>query len=109
MEKEMTQKSIKPIQKRNAKIQEEQKEENIGAWWLREDYVKRITNWLWRMRPFIVSKCGECQTCELVSRCHRIPTNSRITIKIIETGHCPDYKSVWKKILGDGKKYDWGF
>jgi len=83
--------------------------ETQGAWWAREDYVKRRTNWMWRLRPYVLAKCVECQTCEFAGRCLRIPTNERITGKILKDGHCPDYKTVWKKILGDGEKYDWKF
>lgn len=79
------------------------------AWWTREDYVKRRTHWMWRLRPYILKKYEDCKVCEFNSRCHRVPCNEPITSQILKGKKCPDFKSVWNKILGDGKKYDWGF
>lgn len=78
--------------------------------WARQDYIKRRTNWMWRLRPFLIEKNKkECGTCEFGGRCHRIPTNEKITKQIAKGKGCPDFKSVWKKILSDKGKFDWGF
>lgn len=78
--------------------------------WERERYLTRRTNWMWRLRPFLKEKNKkQCGTCEFGGRCHRIPSNERITAKIAAGKKCKDYKSVWKKILSDEKKFDWGF
>lgn len=79
------------------------------SWWTHEDYVKRRTNWLWRLRPFLVENSEQCSTCTWKARCHRVPLNEDITSKIANGKSCPDYKSMWKKILGDDEEHDWGF
>jgi len=77
----------------------------------RLDLLKRITYWRDRIGPFVKDKVlGQCESCQMVNRCHRIPVNWGITEEILRTGKCPDYKSMWKKILGkDEEPYDWGF
>lgn len=81
-----------------------------SPWWERERFVKRRTNWMWRLRPFLMKKNeAQCNSCQMSGRCHRIPLNERITAKVAAGKECPDYKSMWKAILGDDEPYDWGF
>lgn len=79
------------------------------AWWTQERYVKRRTAWMWRLRPFLRDKSEQCNTCVFKNKCHRIPLNERLTAKIAQGKKCPDYKSIWKKILTDDEPHDWGF
>jgi len=83
--------------------------EPTEAFWTREDYVKRRTRWVWRLGIFVKKKyCEICKSCQYQDRCHRVPLNERIMAKLILTGKCPDYKTIWKTILED-EPYDWGF
>lgn len=78
--------------------------------WSREGYIKRRTNWLWRLKPF-VEKMNEaqCGSCQMKGRCNRVPLDEVIMGKIINGEGCPDHKSLWKGILGKDDEYDWGF
>jgi len=76
----------------------------------RMDYVRRRTAWRWRMAPFIKEKNKtQCGSCQMNGRCHRVPLDEKITAKIGQGEECPDYKSMWEKIIGDSEPYDWGF
>lgn len=79
------------------------------AWWSHERYIRRRTSWMWRLRPYAQSKSELCDSCTHKASCHRIPLNERLTAKILDGVECPDYKSMWKRILGDDTEHDWGF
>lgn len=96
--------------KKKIVVEEEDVSRPTTAWWTREPWLKRRTNWLWRLRPFLVKKNeAECGSCQMNGRCNRIPLNEPITAKIAKGKGCSDYKSMWKKILGKDEEYDWGF
>lgn len=98
----------KPVDQRtiSAKMEDEMKD----AWWERDAYVKRRTGWMWRLKPYLEKKNeAQCGSCQMTGRCHRIPLDEKITAKIAAGKECPDYKSMWKKILGKDEEYDWGF
>lgn len=79
------------------------------AWWDHEGYIKRRTAWMWRLRPYVMKNVEQCDSCTRKTQCHKIPLDERCTAKMLEGGECKDYKSMWKKILGDDKEHDWGF
>ena len=84
--------------------------EATTPYWERQGYQTRVTQWYWRLRPFVQEKCkDQCGTCQMNGRCNRIPLDKKITATILAGEECPDHKSVWKGILGKEEKYDWGF
>ena len=98
------------------KIKEKPKGPKMGAkmdpttaWWVRDGWIKRRTNWMWRLRDFIIEGSEQCNTCAEKIKCHRIPLDEAITTKILKGEDCPAYKSMWNKILGEEKEHDWGF
>lgn len=100
----------KKKKRKKKKKSKEETEDNQGwAWVDRQKYVERRTSWMWRLRPYLKERHIECKTCMFNSRCQRIPVNEKITAGIAKGKKCPDYKSVWKKILNEEESYDWGF
>lgn len=79
------------------------------AWWDREDFIKRRIKWMWRLRPYVLEHNEQCDSCTRKAFCHKIPLDERCTVKMLNGEECKDYKSMWKKILGDDKEHDWGF
>lgn len=80
-----------------------------SAWWVKDKYIRRRTNWMWRLRPYVRSKGKQCDICNSNIKCHKIPLDEGITSKILRGEECPDFKSMWDKILGDDEPHDWGF
>lgn len=110
-DKEMKQPKKKPKKKKQpAEEKNYAKIKPTQDYWFREGYVKRRTNWMWRLAPWLRAKCEQCKSCQMGHRCNRIPCDEQITAKVAKGEECPDYKSVWKKIMGgDEEPYDWGF
>lgn len=79
------------------------------AWWVRDGWIKRRTNWMWRLRDFVIEGSEQCNTCAEKIKCHRIPLDEGITTKVLKGEDCPAYKSMWNKILGEEEEHDWGF
>ena len=106
----------KPKAKKTKKVEEVKEKLKMGAkmdpttaWWVRDRYIRRRTNWMWRLRDHIVKDCEQCNTCAEKRKCHRIPLDEEITTKILKGEECPAYKSMWNKILGKDEPHDWGF
>lgn len=102
-QKESKKKSKKRKRKTYAEL------EPTTDYWSRMDYVKSRTNWMFRLSPWLKERSEQCKTCQMGYRCNRIPLNERITARIAEGKECPDYKSVWNRIVGGKEEYDWGF
>jgi len=102
-----TEEELKPKKKRGRK--KNPPLEPTEDFWAREDYIKRRTHWMWRLRPFLVKNNEQCKSCQMAGRCNRVPCNEEVTAKIAAGKECPDYKSLWKRILGKEEEYDWGF
>jgi len=104
----MPQKSASTVPKKKRKKKETPSMKPTEDVWARERYVKRRTNWMWRIRPFLVPRSEPCKTCIFKDRCYRIPCDEAVMAKIAEENECPDFKSMWKQILAEDE-YDWGF
>jgi len=104
--------------RRKRKTKEKPPKPMIGAvmdptqdFFQRERVMKRVTLWKWRMAKFIRDMNKEqCGSCQMNSRCNRVPLDSKTTRRIISGKKCEDHRSVWKKIIGNEEdKHDWGF
>lgn len=79
--------------------------------WAREGYIRRRTNWMWRLKQYVQEKNNEqCSACQMGCRCNRIPLNEKIVVDILQGKGCQDHKGLWGKILGNKQEpYNWNF